>query len=53
MSGFTDESDVCVSKVGGVGAAGRGMGGVANNQPRYTNLRWQHLVYLKLKGQLY
>lgn len=28
-------------------------GGLANNQARYTNLRWQHLVYLKLEGQLY
>lgn len=26
---------------------------VVNNQARYTNLRWQHLVYLKLEGQLY
>lgn len=45
-SGFRDVSDVFVCER----SVGRG---VANNQQRYTNLRWQHLVYLKLKGQLY
>lgn len=49
-SGFRNISDVLVYVCEGVR---RKEGGVANNQARYTNLRWQHLVYLKLEGQLY
>lgn len=48
-SGFADISDVSVCW----GGRQDGIRGVANNQARYTNLRWQHLVYLKLEGQLY